>query len=519
MKILVSACLLGENCKYNGGNNKCQKICDLASEHEVIPVCPEVLGGLSVPRSPAEIVNGKVTNADGISVDREFRAGAEKALEIAKKHQVDLAILQSRSPSCGLGEIYDGTFTKRRIKGNGVFVQRLLDAGIRVMDVAEYNKDRRDLYQSIREQKQDVNAFLVTMTDGQYAGEKLYVVNDQVQYVDTGMYACQFWEQHREKIRNMAGCSLIETKVGRAFVSRLGILPRLIICGGGHVSQALVKVAKMLNFEVWVIEDRLSFADQAKAAGADHVICDNFESGLGQIEPGFNNYFVCMTRGHRFDQICLNQIMGQPFAYVGMMGSRRRSVLVRQDLIASGFSPESVEKLHAPIGLAIQAQTPEEIAVSVAAELIRCKNADQGAVAADQEILQEILDHYHRGENDQKAEQKQQNSCGILCTIIDKRGSAPRTPGTQMMVCSDSRIIGTVGGGCAEAEVISECRRMLQSTREKIQNNADKSGSDENRAEKTAGRPRVITVNMTTDEAEEEGMVCGGTVKVLLEYV
>ena len=101
MKILVSACLLGENCKYSGGNNYNQAVCDFARGHQVVPVCPEVLGGLPTPRCPAEIVQGVVTNKEGINVDREFRAGAAKALAIAKENGVELAILQSRSPSCG----------------------------------------------------------------------------------------------------------------------------------------------------------------------------------------------------------------------------------------------------------------------------------------------------------------------------------------------------------------------------------------------------------------------------------
>ena len=85
MKILVSACLLGENCKYSGGNNYNQAVCDFARGHQVVPVCPEVLGGLPTPRCPAEIVQGVVTNKEGINVDREFRAGAAKALAIAKR--------------------------------------------------------------------------------------------------------------------------------------------------------------------------------------------------------------------------------------------------------------------------------------------------------------------------------------------------------------------------------------------------------------------------------------------------
>lgn len=145
-RILVSACLLGEDCKYNGGNNFNQTLAEYIARQkavhegfEVIPVCPEVLGGLSTPRIPAEIVNGIVTNKNGESVDKEFRLGAERALAIAKENQITIAILQSRSPSCGPKEIYDGTFSKKLIAGEGIFAKRLREAGVTVIDVEEFD--------------------------------------------------------------------------------------------------------------------------------------------------------------------------------------------------------------------------------------------------------------------------------------------------------------------------------------------------------------------------------------------
>lgn len=137
MKILVSACLLGKNCKYNGGNNLNQGVLDFVEGHEGIGVCPEQLGGLSTPRLPAEIVDGVVTNKEGVSVDAEFRKGAQAALTIALENKVDLAILQSRSPSCGVKEIYDGSFSGKKIKGQGVFAKLLSAHGIKVLDAED----------------------------------------------------------------------------------------------------------------------------------------------------------------------------------------------------------------------------------------------------------------------------------------------------------------------------------------------------------------------------------------------
>lgn len=134
MKILVSACLMGQNCKYNGGNNYSEKVMEFVTGHEVIAVCPESLGGLPIPRVPSEIKDGTVINREGVSVDREFREGAQKALKIALDNDVDLAILQSRSPSCGTKEVYDGTFSGTKIPGKGIFAQLLADAGIKAVD-------------------------------------------------------------------------------------------------------------------------------------------------------------------------------------------------------------------------------------------------------------------------------------------------------------------------------------------------------------------------------------------------
>ena len=115
MKVLVSACLIGENCKYDGKNNYSQKLMDFLKDKEYVAVCPEMLGGLKSPRIPCEIVDGVVMNRAGENVDKYFREGALKALRIAKENNIDMAVLQQRSPTCGAGIIYDGTFSGKKI--------------------------------------------------------------------------------------------------------------------------------------------------------------------------------------------------------------------------------------------------------------------------------------------------------------------------------------------------------------------------------------------------------------------
>ena len=134
MKIMVSACLLGENCKYNGGNNQNENVLAFVRGHEVISVCPEVMGGLPTPRIPSEICQGIVINKEGMSVDREFWTGAEKCLAIALKENPELVIFKARSPSCGKRQHYDGSFTGTLTDGPGITAGLLLEQGFRVIE-------------------------------------------------------------------------------------------------------------------------------------------------------------------------------------------------------------------------------------------------------------------------------------------------------------------------------------------------------------------------------------------------
>ena len=129
MKVIVSACLAGDNCKYNGGNNLNQKMMNFLQAHKMIKVCPEVLGGLPTPRPAAEIVDGQVMNTEGKNITKEFTLGAQRAFEIVQKENPDLIILQSRSPSCGIKQIYDGTFSGKKIPGQGLFADLCIKAG------------------------------------------------------------------------------------------------------------------------------------------------------------------------------------------------------------------------------------------------------------------------------------------------------------------------------------------------------------------------------------------------------
>ena len=139
--IVVSKCLAGEPCRYDGGDNLVPEIRALVERGEAIAVCPEVLGGLPTPRTPSEIqTDGRVRSKQGEDVTEAFLRGAERAMEICRENGCTAAILKARSPSCGKGVIYDGSFTGARVAGNGVFAQMLLDAGVPVVTEEDYRE-------------------------------------------------------------------------------------------------------------------------------------------------------------------------------------------------------------------------------------------------------------------------------------------------------------------------------------------------------------------------------------------
>lgn len=137
MKILVSACLLGCPCRYDGDSRENPAVLALGKEHTLIPVCPEQLGGLPTPRTPSERIGDKVMMKTGEDVTAAYQKGAETALRLAKLLGADLALLKARSPSCGKGTIYDGSFTGKLIPGNGVTAALLMESGIPVFTEEE----------------------------------------------------------------------------------------------------------------------------------------------------------------------------------------------------------------------------------------------------------------------------------------------------------------------------------------------------------------------------------------------
>jgi xanthine dehydrogenase accessory factor len=154
------------------------------------------------------------------------------------------------------------------------------------------------------------------------------------------------------------------------FVEAYTTPPRLIICGGGHISKALAPMAKTLGFHLFITDDREEFANAERFPDADKIVALNPEEALLQLPINPNTFIVVVTRGHRYDNVALEAAAKTPARYVGLMGSKRKTILIYEDLIRSGLPMDRIKEIRSPIGLDIGARTPEEIAMSIMAEIL-----------------------------------------------------------------------------------------------------------------------------------------------------
>lgn len=177
-----------------------------------------------------------------------------------------------------------------------------------------------------------------------------------------------------------------------------------------------------------------------------------FETSLAQIPGSTETYFCVLTRAHAYDITCLKQILQKPAAYVGMMGSRGRSELVRRQLAEAGLDPARVARLHAPIGLAIGAKTAQEIALSILAQIVEIKSHRQLTEGFTPEIRAAW------------ARCRQEQTDAVLATIVSRHGSMPREVGTKMLILPDGSTAGSVGGGIMEYRARQLAEKMLAGT-------------------------------------------------------
>ena len=242
--------------------------------------------------------------------------------------------------------------------------------------------------------------------------------------------------------------------------------PRLILCGGGHVSREVAAFAHRLDFSVTVVDDRPDAVTRERFPTADRLVCDSYENLSNYLEP--DACYVVVTPDHKADLQCVRTILPTGYRYLGMIGSRKKVASTMENLRNAGFSQEQLSSIFAPIGLPIGAVTPAEIALSILSQIIQEKNKTHSA-SADKALL-EVTEP------------------GTLCVIVEKHGSAPRGVGSMMFVGCD-RILGSIGGGEPEYLAIRQAQE----------------------------NPSFDTQEYTLNTAAADGldMICGGRIKVL----
>ncbi|HYE84496.1 MAG TPA: XdhC/CoxI family protein [Clostridia bacterium] len=266
---------------------------------------------------------------------------------------------------------------------------------------------------------------------------------------------------------------------------------RLIVLGGGHIAKPLAEFGSKAGFSVTVADDRPIFANKQRFPDAEKVICEDFQKSIGILNLNKSAFVVIVTRGHRHDITCLRQVLKYDTAYVGMIGSKRRVQSVKEQLLSEGYSRERIDQVNAPIGLEIGAITPEEIAISIIAQVIRYKRL---TATSNKHVTHEKSNWPEFDREVQTELGNASDGTKAIVTVISTKGSTPRKTGAKMLVWQDGRTMGSIGGGCSEGAVI---RTALDVIRD--------------------GGYRIQEVDMTGDIAEDDGMVCGGIMQILIE--
>lgn len=263
---------------------------------------------------------------------------------------------------------------------------------------------------------------------------------------------------------------------------------RLILLGGGHIAQPLCTIATMLGFAVTVVDDRPSFANHPRFPEAEYIVCDAFPHAIQILNIHAGDFVAIMTRGHRYDADCLRTVLaGSMPQYLGLLGSRRRTIALLHLLEEEGFQRTRLDTIHTPIGLDIGALSIQEIAVSIAAQLVqhrrqglnrRSKSCVLTEETFSEEVVADIVEH---------------DTPKALLMVYETSGSTPVKSGAFMTVDQNFQIKGTIGGGCSESAVLRDAFYLIGT-----------------------GKQQSVTINMNHDVAAEEGMVCGGQMNVLL---
>lgn len=322
------------------------------------------------------------------------------------------------------------------------------------------------LFKLLRERGKVLSA---TIVSGPAAGEKCV-------YTQSEMFGKFFWNDVLPELRKVEQTETVTIGNREIFVELFQKAPRLVILGGGHVSQPVCQIGKILGFDITVADDRKEFITEERFPWADHLLCCDFDRLPEELFTYENTFYVAVTRGHQGDRACARKVLSRPHAYFGMIGSRTKVRMTKDALLKEGFSDRQVDSMHSPIGLPLGGQLPEEIAVSIMAEIVLEKNRRYTGFA-DMDVANAVLE----GEK------------GVMMTILSKSGSSPRGIGSKMFLGKKGTSFGSIGGGnveftaCRDAEDFSDLK--------------------------------VKEYDLSAKDASDLGMICGGHVRVLFERI
>lgn len=280
---------------------------------------------------------------------------------------------------------------------------------------------------------------------------------------------CKICIQGADSIYKRVLKALLESRIDVSCVDASWFLaqPKLVLFGAGHVSRYVAKISKMLGMYTIVVDPRSEFANREYFQDVDEIHCVEFHDYICPKEK--NCCYVVVTRGHKDDANCLKMALKQDSLYVGMIGSKKKVYATFETLNSEGYDTSCV---HAPIGLDISANTPQEIAVSIMAEIIQIKNRSN--ISSMDEAL------YHS------------SLSGVLCIILEKHGSAPRGVGSMMLV-HENGIISTIGGGSIEHQVILDAKNYQN--------------------------VNTKWYYLNNEQGASLGMICGGSQKILFVHI
>lgn len=330
----------------------------------------------------------------------------------------------------------------------------------------------KEIYQILEETGKVKTAMVL---NGNHKGEKCLIKEEHCTAFDGGQ-AQEFWKEYEEQLVSCQDTKVIRIDETDFFVEIYVKNPQLIILGGGHVSQPVAKIGKMLGFHVTVMDDREEFVTKERFPDADRLIQGTYEEIPEKIPVYENAYYVIVTRGHLGDSASARQILKRPYVYLGMIGSRNKVKLTREKLLREGFTEDQLNTIHAPIGLPIGGHMPAEIAVSITAEIVQEKNKYN--VSYIDEAVEKAVWEKEKG---------------VMITIISKRGSSPRGTGSKMFLDREGRSNGSIGGGNVEFQALKYAPK--------------------------AQHGEIKSYNLSNQGGANLGMICGGEVEVLYEIL